>query len=143
MVFTGIRFSCSGTITKWTFLARERPGGERYPELQVWSRDIDHGITYRRKNESSAANARLKSPFIYESLLSVPLAFEPGDVLGLYQPNVTSSKLVSQYQDEDGIGETLRLEISSSASSINTEDMAVLDRQKLHPLLAIEQGKSV
>ncbi len=143
MIFTGIRFSCSGAITRWTFFARERRDGEDYPEVQIWS-SSDGGTTYRKKSNSSAANAHLKSPNIYESLLQVPLVFEAGDVLGLQQTSVSSSKLVLQCQDGGGLGKTLQLASSDPLGVVSTEDLNVRDSQRLYPLLALElAGKSI
>lgn len=137
MLFTGIRFSCPGAITKWTFLARETEDGESYPELQVWRSD-DGETVYRRKNSSTAANGQLRSPWIYELLIQPPLTFEAGDILGVYQPNATNSKLVSQYQEGGGRGKTLRLVTSGPVDVVNTEDLDILDNLRLHPLLALE-----
>ena len=85
-IFPDINFTCSGNLTKWIF------GGEINfkvgAELQIW----------RNQNQEQVPNSNYtfvgscvlpiwspKSKGVYNCTPESPLAFEKGDVLGVYQ----------------------------------------------------------
>ena len=83
-----MNFSCSGNISKWTFVARSRPGGGRnqYPEFQLWRPNGTR--IYRRVYESSITSTMSgPSDFTVEEYIpDDPVLFEAGYILGVYQP---------------------------------------------------------
>ena len=95
-----MNFSCSGTISKWAFVARSRTGGGRnqYPLFQLW-RPNETG-RYERVYESSSDGARFtaseESGITIEEYLPLdPVPFRSGDVLGVYQPGDDSDSRLS------------------------------------------------
>ena len=100
-----MNFSCSGTISKWTFVARSRTGGDRdqYPLFQLWRPD---GIErYERVYESSNSSsgglftmADRESKFtVREYIPDNPVPFEAGYIFGVYQPRSGNSRLSVRY----------------------------------------------
>ena len=106
-IFPSMNFSCSGTITKWTFVARSRTGGNRdqYPLFQLW-RPRGTG-RYERVYESSITSTLSgQSQFTVEEYIpDSPVPFEAGYIFGVYQPRGGDSRLRVRYADvPDGYG---------------------------------------
>ena len=90
-ILPSVNFSCSGNISKWTFVARSRTGEDhdQYPLFQLW-RPSGTG-RYQRVYESSSDGGRFTASedsgiTIEEYLPHNPVPFHSGDVLGVYQP---------------------------------------------------------
>ena len=96
-VLPSMNFSCSGTISRWTFVARKRNGGGRnqYPRFQLWRPNGTD--TYEKVYEyysSRFMTADSSGLTIAEYMLRAPISFQAGDVLGVYQPgNIGNSRL--------------------------------------------------
>ena len=94
-----MNFSCSGTISKWTFVARSRPDEDRdqYPLFQLW-RPSGTG-QYERVHESSSGGEftmyNVSGLTIGKYLPHAPVSFPSGDVLGVYQPGDDSNSRLS------------------------------------------------
>ena len=84
-ILPSMNFSCSGNISKWTFVARSRTG-DQYPPLQLW-RPSGTG-RYRRVYESSITSTISgQSDFTVEEYIpNDPVPFEAGYIFGVYQP---------------------------------------------------------
>lgn len=96
-VFPGIRFNCSGAITKWRVGAQIRHSADttQYPELQIWREQAGVEGTFDRISHSALTELSSTDDLnVYEHVPSTPLQFQPGDVLGVYQPAVADSKVV-------------------------------------------------
>ena len=97
-----MNFSCSGNISKWTFVAMSRTGGDRnqYPLFQLWR---PNGNEYERVYESSNSEgvfimAYSESEFtVGEYVPNNPVPFEGGYIFGIYQPRSSNSKLSVRY----------------------------------------------
>jgi len=92
-VLPSMNFSCSSTISRWTFVARirKRNGGGRnqYPRFQLWRPNGPD--RYEREYESSTDSSRFMTTdnsglTIAEYVPPTPISFQAGDVLGVYQP---------------------------------------------------------
>ena len=87
-VLPSMNFSCSGTISKWTFVAWKQRNGDQYPRFQLWrpngteGYERVHELSTNRVSLTAQRNSRLT---IAEYVSAVPIPFEPGDVLGVYQ----------------------------------------------------------
>ena len=87
-VFPSMSFTCSGAISRWTFVAR-RWIGNQYPSFQLWRRNgtEQYERVYESTNDRSrfttAGNSGLN---IAEYVPPAPIPFQAGDVLGVYQP---------------------------------------------------------
>ena len=106
-----MNFSCSGNITKLTFVARSRTGRNRdqYPLFQLWK--TDGSDKYERVYESSNSEgvfmmADSDSEFTVEEYIpDSPVPFEAGYIFGVYQPRGGDSRLRVRYADvPDGYG---------------------------------------
>ena len=88
-VLPSMNFSCSGTISRWTFVARRTVAHVQYPRFQLW-RPNGPG-RYERVYESSTDSSRFMAAdnsgiTIAEYVPPIPVPFEAGDVLGVYRP---------------------------------------------------------
>ena len=92
-IFPKVGFTCNGSIQSWVFGARYE-GHNRYIELQIW-RPTGNGVYtkvgYTTIDATEVAN-------LYEYPLSSPLAFQAGDVLGYYQPQISRSQLRLRFE---------------------------------------------
>ena len=100
-ILPSMNFSCSGTISKWTFVARSRNGGNhrQYPQFELWRPDGTG--RYRRVYESSITSTLSgQSDFTVEEYIpndSVP--FEAGYIFGVYQPQQSRRRLSVMHVD--------------------------------------------
>ena len=100
-ILPSMNFSCHGNISKWTFVARSRTGGDRnqYPRFQLWR--PDGTVRYWRVYESSiTATISGQSDFTVEEYIpddQVP--FEAGYIFGLYQPHQSRRRLSVKHVD--------------------------------------------
>ena len=99
-ILPSMNFSCSGNISKWTFVARSRIGGgrEQYLQFQLW-RPSRTG-RYERVYESSDMSGQ--SEFTVEEYIYIPddpVPFEAGYIFGVYQPQLSRRGLSVVYVD--------------------------------------------
>ena len=84
-IFPDINFTCSGNLTKWIF------GGESNSkvgaELQIWRNQNQEQVSssYTFVGSCVLPHWSPKSKGVYNCTPESPLAFEKGDVLGVYQ----------------------------------------------------------
>ena len=94
-ILPSMTFSCSGNISKWTFLAWSRTGAGRdqYPQFELWRPDGTR--IYRRVYESSITSTLSgQSDFTVEEYIpNDPVPFEAGYILGVYQPQQLRRRL--------------------------------------------------
>lgn len=97
-LFPNITFTCSGFITKW--IVGAQIGNETLlPELQIWR---NTGRTsYTKAGFSLLPSIAPDTNNVVEYNLSIPLEFQEGDILGVYQPRRQDSALVVYYQERD------------------------------------------
>ena len=86
IIFPDMRFECSGVAVKWTISGYSHTGGRGpyVPHLQIWSPQ-GNGL-YTIKNTSALSSVEMITHNIYEQVINPPLPFEPGDVIGAFQP---------------------------------------------------------
>ena len=99
MIFPDITFTCDGDVVKWIMAGRWNFDHNQFPELQIWR--LSQGTTYTKQNGTSITADNRESDDIYEYILTTPLPFQSGDILGILQPNNDISKLQVGY-DGDG-----------------------------------------
>ena len=87
-ILPSMNFSCSGNISKWTFVAwgRTGRGRDQYPLFQLWRPDGTR--IYRRVYESRITSTMSgQSDFTVEEYIpDDPVPFETGYIFGVYQP---------------------------------------------------------
>ena len=94
-----MNFSCSGTISKWTFVARSRTGNrDQYPLFQLWRPSGTE--EYERVYESSSDGGKFTMSdesgiTTGEYLPNDPVPFQANYILGVYQPGRGSNSRLS------------------------------------------------
>jgi len=83
-----INFTCSGSINKWTVAAEWNGGGMHvnFPQLEIWRIQSAGSNVYNRVGSTRPGGAVENESEIYEFVPSTPLQFEPGDILGIFNP---------------------------------------------------------
>ena len=84
-----INFTCSGSINKWT-VAAEWNGGRmhvNFPQLEIWRIQSAGSNVYNRVGFTLAEETTENDNETYEFILSTPLQFQPGDILGIFNPH--------------------------------------------------------
>ena len=83
-----INFTCSGSINKWTVAAEWNGGGNHvnFPQLEIWRIQSAGSNVYDRVGSTRPGGAVENDSEIYEFVPSPPLQFEPGDILGIFNP---------------------------------------------------------
>ena len=119
VIIPGISFTCSGNISSWTFGAEWYGNTESYTELQIWRSSGDG--SYTKVGSTTIIADNYNPTGLYEYPLTAPVSFQEGDILGFYQPSISSSQLGLQLEHEYGH----RLYIDSktiAASDLNLEE---------------------
>ena len=142
-ILPSMNFSCSGTISKWTFVAWSRNGGndDQYPRFQLWRSDGTE--IYRRVYESSITSTMSgQSNFTVEEYIpNDPVPFEAGYILGVYQPQQSRRRLSVVHVDvdpsEDGYKNYLRNNVMS-LEEFNTGSATAANN---YPLVAVNTSE--
>ena len=139
-----MRFTCDGNITKWIIGADYDENGNLYPELQIWRNTGDE--TYRKINGTFIELQTQVSSKIYEYEDFSPIPVKSGDILGIFLPFSTSSRLrlASELADSPAqhflfTGVTVS---SSPYDEIDLEGGSVT-RGAYHPLVSVEFGEVI
>ena len=88
-LFPSIRFTCSGSLTRWILKAKpELSISENpiYPEMQIWRRLGTSSNIYRKVGSSRIdMNPLNRQTQIYAVAPNPPLRFQSGDIFGLWE----------------------------------------------------------
>ena len=85
-----INFTCSGLISKWTVAAKWnglRRGHVNFPQLEIWRIQSAESNVYNRVGSTLAEETIENDNRTYEFIPSTPLQFQPGDILGIFNPD--------------------------------------------------------
>ena len=140
-VFPDITFTCSGTINKWIL------GGKATSkigvELQIWRRNSNGVNNYTKVAysilQASNVNIDTTSSNVYEHTANPPLAFQSGDILGVYQRSGGSRTSV-YYQETTGPTNyhlSSKLNIDPPVPNILNNAVLVSDQYD-YPLVTVE-----
>ena len=149
-----LRFTCSGNITKMTFIGEKREtvmDVAKYLRFSTWSitdpdtafslMSADKNTLNFNLNNSSIIADGPGNLSIYQVLLSEKdqLVFDDGDILGIRQSDSNRSKVALLHQ----VGGGHSYEVETDASNFHTRvfSPAVLQESNSYPLIAIETGK--
>ena len=141
-----MRFTCDGNITKWIIGADYDydENGNLYPELQIWRNAGDE--TYRKINGTFIELQTPVSSRIYEYEDFSPIPVKSGDILGIFLPFFTSSRLRLTSEITDSPAQHYILTDVSVSSSpydeIDLEGGSVMTGA-YHPLVSVEFGESL
>ena len=141
-IMPDIKFTCDGMITKW-IIGAAFTIGSLYPELQVW-RNIGNDV-YEKINGTSIAIPVENSNHIYEYDDFPPIPFQAGDILGVFVPQTSSSRLVlSSELIERPINYYLTTDDTDSESPydiIDLQNTQALMSEGYQPAVSVEIGK--
>jgi len=139
-ILPSMNFSCSGTVSSLTFIARNRNGGQ-YPRFQLWR--LNGPDRYERVYEPSTDSSRFMTAdnfglTIAEYVPPAPIPFQAGDVLGVYQPDsddrrlsVTHVRVPSGFGCVNYVGETDVVEFSTgNLSAFNDFPLVAVNTSK-------------
>ena len=141
-ILPSMNFSCSGNISKWTFVARSRTGGNRnqYPRFQLWRPSGTR--RYRRVYESSITSTMSgQSQFTVEEYIPDDLVpFEAGYIFGVYQPEEPRRRLSVRHVDvPPGYGyDNYHINNVMSLEEFNTDGSFIANN---YPLVAVETSE--
>ena len=136
-VFPDIHFTCNGSITKWIVGAGTRAGtsSSLSSEIQIWRRSGADSYT-KVASTHLTAQSSINNSNVYEYVLSSPLGFQEGDILGVYQNE--DSSVVPYYQESTG-PQNLRHPdhlMSAPSTLVNPTTASAYD----YPLVTVEIG---
>ena len=97
-----MNFTCHGTIVGWTVAGRKVPGRTQYSELQVWRADPSRGSDYYYKPDQvisvnpdgpacEIVTQTCNQVFQCRLRAANQVSVQPGDILGVELPQLTSS----------------------------------------------------
>ena len=102
-IIPGIKFTCTGTLTKWIIGAQRtvtEATNPRHPQLQIWRlRQRSTNTYYRTNHFSDITELNTTDDLnVYEYIPNPPLEFRANDFLGLYQPRIRDTQVEVYYQ---------------------------------------------
>ena len=107
-VIPGISFNCSGAITSWTVGAEWETGGSHdfFPHLQIWRSTSCATNTFVLVGDVELFVAdddeRAEGNHAFSGTPDPPLEFEAGDILGIFQPRESRSRVRVYYDTSAG-----------------------------------------
>ena len=137
LIFPDITFTCSGKVVKWIMAGKWNNGRDKYPEFQIWRLSGDS--TYVKLNSTVISAASQEDDDVYEYTVDPPLPFQPGDILGVLQPDSGDSRLEVNYDDA---GDSVYFYTGSTDNNnvFNIAGGNVVTQTDL-PLVTVEFGK--
>ena len=103
-IIPGIRFTCTGMLTKWIIGAqRTLTQTTNHVQLQIWRRMYSASIMFDRTNFSNITSLNATDDLnVYEYVPNPPLQFQADDFLGLFEPPSADTLAVVYYQEGGG-----------------------------------------
>ena len=139
-----MRFTCDGNITKWIIGANYDENRNLYPELQIWRNTGNE--TYRKINGTFIELQTPVSSRFYEYEDFSPIPVKSGDILGIFLPFFTSSKLRLTSEIADSPAQYyLFTDVTASSSPYDEIDLegGSVTRGAYHPLVSVEFGEVI
>ena len=102
LIIPNMTFTSSGSVVRWTFVARYRASATQYPELQVW-RENTTGTYVKVGSTGNMEPAQTAYLNVYEYVLDPPPQVLAGDVLGIYQPSFRNSRVQLSFLSDSNL----------------------------------------
>ena len=136
-IIPGIKFICTGTLTKWIIGAqRTQTQATNHLQLQIWRRRRGSSNRYNRTTFSDITALNDTDDLnVYEYIPNPPLEFQTNDILGLYQPHRNNTQVVVHYQSRGGPRNFVRFYRNSSVTTQSTTEEGVYNGL---PLVTVE-----
>ena len=98
-IFPGMNFTCNGSIQSLIFGAKWTDGSNQsFPELQIWR--LRETESYIKVRSALIKVPRENASKLYWYNLISPLAFEAGDILGYYQPDISTCQFALYFDHQ-------------------------------------------
>ena len=144
-IIPGIRFTCTGMLTKWIIGARRTlTQTTNHPQLQIWRQRSSTNNIFDRIHFSDITDLNATDDLnVYEYIPNPPLQFQTNDLLGLFHSSCNANtQAVVYYLDGDGPQNQYALFGQNSASTIFNINNTQIATTEL-PLVAVEvNGKA-
>ena len=138
-IFPSMNFTCNGSIQSLIFGARWTDGSNQsFPELQIWR--LRETESYIKVRNASIKVSRKNTSKLYWYNLTSPLAFEAGDILGYYQPDISTCQLALYFDHQAEESQPAQF-YSITASSHLVSDANNIP--SVQPLLDVVTGNKV
>ena len=146
-IIPSLRFDCDGAITKWIVGAswRNAATATSFPDLQIW-RNLSRNGVYMKVGNTTLIATSQNSSRLYEFPVEPSLPFQRGDILGIFQPSGSRSRLRILYRT--GRGNPLNYVFRSPENvteppleTFTTSSSSII-RQTVLPLVTMEICKA-
>ena len=141
-IFPDINFTCSGSLTKW--IVGGTIGNVLGGEVQIWRRNNGSENDYTKVGYSVLNAADPDNDYVYEHIPDLPLEFQEGDILGVYQQRMEGRMRV-YYQETTGPANYRRtghLDVAPPAPA-TLNDSTLVVSQYDYPLVTVEICKQL
>lgn len=140
VLIPAIEFMCSGTLSKWRFVAERSTGGgrNRYPEFQIWR--PQNSQTYDRIHSVAVSPQSTGQNNVYTHSMSTPVQYQAGDVLGVYHPPADTS-VYKIYSVEHGGPKNYRMVRQETSSMQFHLDSTAVRIRTDYPLIGAETSQ--
>ena len=141
-IIPNLRFDCDGAVTKWIVGAYWSRNGVLFPDLQLWRRNAS-GVYNKVCN--TTLTTRYNASWLYEFAVDPSLPFQRDDILGIFQPSASLSRLRIIYRTGSGNPRNYVFNISENVtepplSMFSTSGTHVT--QSVLPFVIVESCKS-
>ena len=146
-IIPSLRFDCDGEITKWIVRAswRSNRNAQLFPDLQLWRNSSRNGV-YTKVGNTTLIIAESNASRLYEFAVEPSLSFRTGDILGIFQPSSSRSRLTIMYRTGRGNPRNYVLKLSGSVTEPPLETFSTgssgIIRQTVLPLVTMEICKA-
>ena len=101
-IIPSLRFDCDGAITKWIVGASWNNNAQSFPELQLWRLNSSRNGVYTKVGNTTLIATSQNFSRLYEFPVEPSLPFQRGDILGIFQPSGSRSRLRIFYRIGSG-----------------------------------------
>ena len=144
-IIPSLRFDCDGAITKWIVRASWKKNAQSFPDLQLWRNSSRNGV-YAKVGNTTLIVAESNASQLYEIAVEPSLPFQTGDILGIFQPSGSQSRLRILYRTGSGNPRNYVLRPSGSVTEPPLETFSTgssgIIRQTVLPLVTMEICKT-
>ena len=142
-IIPSLRFDCDGAITKWIVGASWNNNAQSFPELQLWRLNSSRNGVYMKVGNTTLIATRSNSSRLYEFPVEPSLPFQRGDILGIFQPSGSQSRLRIYYRigSENPLNYVFRPPGSTPLETFSTSSSSII-RQTVLPLVTVEICKA-
>ena len=138
-LFPAINFSCSAAVSGWIFVAEDKEGRGRnlYPEIQIWRTANTQQYSLHHTSSQQPTVTESSNVFRYPG---ISVQVQPGDILGVYQPEGKKSRYTLTYQEHGG-PINYRMDTKDAPTTFSIDGNGVHTDQNDYPLVGVEISK--